>query len=365
MASLNRCIFRPTAGGTGTWTVSSAIAGYDTPAGCTNPAVVDGARYYYFAESDDQLSWEAGQGVYTVSGTTLTRETIYDSTNAGAAVNFTNAPRVAMGCPLAQNAGRELLTANRDYFVRTDGSDSNNGLANTAGGAFLTTQKAIDVIKATIDLGGFIVTIKHAAGTYTNTTSVQGPFVGAGAVTLEGDTTTPSNVLISTTSADCLTVTSGAAINIKGFKLATTTSGNGLSASTNGRISINGKMDFGAVVTAHMFAGTGAQINTGAQNYDITGGAAFHYLAQSGGQITDVANTITLTGTPAFSVAFAFADTAAFLSTFSQTFSGSATGTRYSISTGGVINTNGGGANYFPGNAAGSGGTTTGGGFYA
>ena len=60
---------------------------------------------------------------------------------------------------------REVLTANRSYFVRTDGNDANTGLSNTAGAAFLTIQKALDVVGA-LDLSTFLATIWINDGTY-------------------------------------------------------------------------------------------------------------------------------------------------------------------------------------------------------
>lgn len=111
LAFLNRCGFVPTANGSSTWTVSSAVSGFVTPANATNPSVVDGATYQYFAESSDKSEWEVGYGVYTVSGTTLTRATVLSSTNGGAAVSFTAAPNVYMGAPLAANMGYGLIAS--------------------------------------------------------------------------------------------------------------------------------------------------------------------------------------------------------------------------------------------------------------
>lgn len=256
-------------------------------------------------------------------------------------------------------SGRELLTANRTYYVRTDGSNSNNGLANTSGGAFATLQKAYDVISATLDLGGNTVTIQVGSGTYTSGLAVSQPWTGGGAVLLQGDTSTPANVIISTTSAACIntTVPLPGALTVQGFELRTTSGGNGIDHSGGGVI-IAGVMRYGACSNAHMQVASGCYIGV-VSNYTISGNASQHWNALHGGFIQCDGKTITLSGTPAFSSPFAVATNTGKIEAIGNTFSGSATGTRYSAASNGVINTNGAGASAFPGNAAGS--TATGG----
>ena len=114
---------------------------------------------------------------------------------------------------------REVLTANRTYYVRSDGNDSNTGLANTSGGALLTIQKAIDTVAA-LDISTYSVTIQVGAGTYTVPASVSGPWVKSGSVTLVGDTTTPSNVVVSVSGTlACISVSGCGRLNVGGFKL--------------------------------------------------------------------------------------------------------------------------------------------------
>lgn len=247
---------------------------------------------------------------------------------------------------------RTKLAATRTYYVRTDGSDSNTGLANSAGGAFLTLQKAIDTVSA-LDIGGNDVTIKIGNGTYTGGVSLSGPWLGPGTVTIEGDTTTPSNVVISTTSANCITVSTVGRLSIKGVKLQTTTSGSCLYANTGGVITITGAVEFGACATYHVQTDRSGLI-TISSNYTINGGAQCHIVASTSGIVVAAGITITLTGTPAFSVAFVYQGRVGVVEYYSNTFSGSATGTRYLISENSVLFVLGGGATYLPGNAAGS-----------
>jgi hypothetical protein len=125
-----------------------------------------------------------------------------------------------------------------------------------------------------------------------------------------------------------------------------------------GTVTVDGAMEYGAVTAGHLLADSFANISVTA-NYTISGGGLMHLQASNGGYIVPgVGLTVTLTGTPAFSSAFAGAVTGN-IGTAANTYSGSATGSRYSATLNGVINTNGGGATYFPGNSAGS--TATGG----
>lgn len=247
--------------------------------------------------------------------------------------------------------GREVLTAARTYYVRTDGSNSNTGLVDSAGGAFLTIQKAIDVIAA-LDIATFAVTIQVGNGTYTGAILVTGPWVGSGNVSIVGDTTTPSNVVISVTSNHAVQVKDGGRLRVRGVKIQTTTSGTGILADTNGIIQMNGLFEVGACATYHMNAQNGGSIVITA-NYTISGGALYHWIAVMSGLIDGIVLTITLSGTPAFSQSFAYASRSGTIQCHLNTFSGSGTGTRYTIDAGSTIFTNNAGATYLPGNAAG------------
>lgn len=260
---------------------------------------------------------------------------------------------------------RERLTGPRTYYVRTDGSDSNTGLANTAGGAFLTIQKAIDVA-AGLDSSIYDVTIQIAAGTYALGTGLVGKnMVGAGQIILLGDETTPANVVLSTSGA--MTGLVGnlccsalyTRYNVRGVKLTSTGTGSmyALNAKSGAKIDFQ-NVDFGGTFTGHTRADDTAVI-TATGNYTISGSSGAHHSCVGGAVIRVQSRTITLTGTPNFSSVFADFVRVGIGFLNGNVYSGSATGVRYNVSENSAVTVAGAGANYFPGNSAGA--TATGG----
>ena len=67
--------------GTGTVTLAGAVSGFQSFS-----AIGNGNTCYYAIVGETE--WEVGLGTYTSSGTTLSRDTILESSNGGTAVNF-------------------------------------------------------------------------------------------------------------------------------------------------------------------------------------------------------------------------------------------------------------------------------------
>lgn len=249
---------------------------------------------------------------------------------------------------------REMLLANRTYYVRADGSNSNTGLVDSAVGAFLTLQKAWDTMLG-LDLNGFTCTIQVRAGTYAaGISTIRGNPTGTIVVT--GDTATPDNVIISASPA--FNFAGPIIATISGFKCSGATTCYAASGAVITHSQINSA---GTSANAHYRVDYGGTLTRGA-GCTVSGGGVRHLTVQSGGVFQATSVTTTITGTPNFSGAFAYVADTGVLSLFSTTWSGSATGSRYLITTNGLINTFGGGTSLLPGNSA---GTTSTGGEYA
>lgn len=339
--------------GTGNFSLLGAMTGFRTFGSVCSV----GDTVYYALQSVDgsglvTAEWECGLGTYAGSNT-LTRTTVTSSSNAGAAVSLSaGTKQVYLSVPAVQAAWpREKLAAARTYYVRTDGADTNTGLADTAGGAFLTIQKAVDAV-STIDATTYQVTVKIADGTY-NESVVLRPCLGTLPLIIRGNLTTPGNVVVN--GATCfLAAQPGVVVQILDLKL--TASSLGLSATYAGKIEF-GNLNFGACSNRHINAQYGGFINS-LSSYTISGGSLAHITATTGGTVRVASVTVTLTGTPAFTSFIDFSS-GAVGAVSSNTYSGAATGKRYNLTTNGVVDTAGA---TLPGDAA---GTTATGGQYA
>lgn len=132
--------------GTGTYSLDGAILGWRTIVdACGTGKEVD----YFVRDVLGTADYEIGRGVITDSATdTLTRATIYSSSNGGAAVNWGVGTREIV-VTLTANAMNQLL-ADEDIGVTVQGYTS--VLANTTA-SFLTADKSkLDGIEASADV---------------------------------------------------------------------------------------------------------------------------------------------------------------------------------------------------------------------
>lgn len=69
-----------------------------------------------------------------------------------------------------------VLDSDTTLYVRIDGSNSNDGLTNTSGGAFATPQGAMEYISRKIDQRGYAINLQMGDGTYDGVSVVDANF---------------------------------------------------------------------------------------------------------------------------------------------------------------------------------------------
>jgi len=133
-----------TSTGTGTITLANS-----PPTGFQSFATIgDGNTTYYTISGGSE--WEVGIGTYTSSGTTLSRDTIFSSSNSGSLVNFSAGVKdVFVTLPSQRSYGIPFSTKTTTYTA----SPNEGILANTSGGAFTITLPASPVAGTQVIVG--------------------------------------------------------------------------------------------------------------------------------------------------------------------------------------------------------------------
>ena len=253
------------------------------------------------------------------------------------------------------HANRALMGSNLNLYVSTTGSDSHNGL--TTGTALATLQYAAQ-LAFSFDTAGADVIVNVAAGSYTAGSTLGGPLFGGGRLHYLGNTTSPSTVNLTLGAAGACFLSSNGYMLVSGFTLSAPVGSAGnpgycLGAQLGG-ILVYDHVTFNPAQYCHMATGEAGYM--AAQGpYTIAGGAQYHMVAGSTGSSNVVdSETVTLSGTPNFSGAFAWADSSSLAFVPANTYVGSATGARYLCTNGGFVDTGAGGSTYLPGSVGGT-----------
>lgn len=213
-------------------------------------------------------------------------------------------------------------------------------------GALKTIQKAYDLAALYYDLEGDL-TIKLADGTYTAGLVAAVAAIGK-KITIQGNPASPGSVVLNVSGTDAI-VADGCRIVVRDVLL--TGASNGLRAINGGRIEYT-NIVFGSIVGAHLYADGGFIEQTGA--CFIVQGAAQHISVRNGRYTSASATTLLANVTV---TNFVKCSMGGYLRAVGATYPVGAyavTGQRYLAEYSASIDTNGGGASFFPGSTSGA-----------
>ncbi len=173
--------------GTGTYTLAGAVTGFQSF------SVIGNANTTYYAVTDG-TNWEVGIGTYTSSGTTLSRDTILESSNSGNAVDWgAGTKNIFVTYP----AERAVFTDIAQTLTNKTISVDDNTLSGIAASSFVLSNSSGNI-------DGAAAQKAIPSGVVVGTTDTQ---------TLTNKTLTDP-AIIGTVLEDVFTITDGAAFEV-------------------------------------------------------------------------------------------------------------------------------------------------------
>lgn len=268
--------------GTGTFTLGAAVTGYQSF------SVIGNGNTTQYTIVDDLGNWEVGTGTYTSSGSTLSRDTVLESSNSNNLVDF---PAGNKSVFVTYAADKSVTIDNTATLTNKTMSGSSNTFSNIPNSALVTTPvtsvagtapiassggttPTISITQASTSTNGYLSSTDW--NTFNNKTS------NTGTVTSVSGTGTASGLSLSGT------VTTSGSLTLSGTV-------NSLASGTYA-IDISGSS---ATATTATYVNNGTQASSGAvyenaktisSNYTMTSG----YNGMSAGPIT-ISTGVTVT----------------------------------------------------------------------
>lgn len=235
------------------------------------------------------------------------------------------------------------------------GDDANDGSSPDL--PLRTIQRAINIIAYSQDMAGFSTTIKLDDGEYDEGILISGAFLGNTQISITGNLAEPEKVVVTCAAGQtAITVQDFACATFNGMTIAAGRDGNGIVAQKFGIADIGEVIRFGPIEGQgnHIFANPQGRINSLA-GYTISGGAR-HHVGINHGVVATAGVEVQIPHALKFGI-FASVQFGGFYQAAAMKFVGAGvagtTGQRFHVETCGVIQTNGGGESYFPGDVGG------------
>jgi hypothetical protein len=249
------------------------------------------------------------------------------------------------------------------YVDAINGNDANDGLVAGSGGALKTLQQALRVnVKDYFDLSGFtqvpianivIQLADNASAGVAGTNAYNAGHLafdpvgaeGRCAILIQGNASSPSNVVIADTSSPSISCFAGLNLELRNLQLGQTgttapIANGGLSASDGARIRLEGGVIFGTATNAQMEVDNGGTITLDGP-ISVVGNGSWLCEANSGSIALD-GQVITFSNSPAYSQQTLFTANQGQITCVGTTYTngGTVTGTRYAAQSLSLINTN-------------------------